>query len=189
MLPQPLVLGYHGCSQALARQVVNRETPLRRSANDYDWLGHGIYFWAADSVRAFGWARKRATELGQPVSDAGVVGAAIDLGNCLQLADARAGEYLREAYADLKQVSDLEDAPLPTNAGSLFSNRKLDCAVFESLHNLRARRHLLPFDTVAAYFIEGGELYPGAAVRALDHVQICVRNPTKILGYFLAHSL
>jgi hypothetical protein len=96
-----------------------------------------------------------------------------------------AAEYLREAYDYLKQVSDLEHAPLPANTGKFFSNRKLDCAVFESLHNLRAKRRLLPFDTVAAYFIEGGELYPGAAIRSLDHVQICVRNPAKILGCFL----
>jgi hypothetical protein len=32
-------------------------------------------------------------------------------------------------------------------------------------------------------------LYPGAAVRALDHVQICVRNPARILGYFLPRDI
>jgi len=56
---------------------------------------------------------------------------------------------------------------------------------FETVHDLRNQRNFPPFDSVAAYFVEGEELYPGAAVQALDHVQICVRNPLQILGYFL----
>ena len=43
----------------------------------------------------------------------------------------------------------------------------------------------IPFDTVVAYFPEGHALYRGAAIRALDHVQICVRNEARIVGYFL----
>lgn len=120
--PKPIVLGYHGCSRALARQVVSGEVPLRQSENDYDWLGHGFYFWAADAARALDWAQQRAEELGQPVSDAAALGAVIDLGNCLQLADARAAQYLREPYEDLKQVSDREATALPRNTGKFFSN-------------------------------------------------------------------
>ncbi len=77
MLPRSIVLGYHLCRRTLARQVVVGKKSLTPSANEYDWLGHGIYF------------------------------------------------------------------------------------------------------------VEGEELYPGGAVSALDHVQICVRNPARILGYFL----
>ena len=65
MFPQPIVLGYHGCSRALARQVVSGEIPLRQSSNEYDWLGHGIYFWAADPARAF-LAPGEQTRLGKP---------------------------------------------------------------------------------------------------------------------------
>lgn len=93
--------------------------------------------------------------------------------------------FLQEACRHLQQTYERQKAPLPRNTGRSFRNRKLDCAVFETVHDFRRQRSLPPFDTVAAYFVEGEELYAGAAVRALDHVQICVRNPRQILGYFL----
>ena len=96
----------------------------------------------------------------------------IDLGHCLQLANRDCLEYLREAYQNLKEFCAQQGVPLPQNTGRFFGNRKLDCAVFEAVHRLRANRSLPPFDTVAAYFVEGEELYPGAAVRALDHAPL-----------------
>mgnify|MGYP001578026556 FL=1 len=183
MLPRPIVLGYHGCQRTLAGQVVAGKKRLKSSAHDYDWLGHGIYFWADAPKRAAEWAGK----LG--ISEVGVVGAVIDLGHCLQLANRDCLEYLREAYQNLKEFCAQQGVPLPQNTGRFFGNRKLDCAVFEAVHRLRANRSLPPFDTVAAYFVEGEELYPGAAVRALDHVQICVRTPARILGYFLPREI
>lgn len=183
MLPRPIVLGYHGCRRTLARQLAAGKKALAPSANDYDWLGHGIYFWADDPKRAKEWAEKAS--IAQPA----VVGAVIDLGHCIHLANRDCLEYLREAYRHLKQTCEQEGLPLPENTGKFFANRKLDCAVFETVHRLRAIQNLTPFDTVAAYFVEGEELYPGAAVRALDHVQICVRNPTRILSYFLPRDI
>lgn len=41
------------------------------------------------------------------------------------------------------------------------------------------------FQTVRAFFVEGEPLYPQAGLRGLDHVQICVRDPQQIIGYFL----
>jgi hypothetical protein len=183
MLPRPIVLGYHGCGRHLAREVVFGRQNLKPSTNDYDWLGHGVYFWAADAKRAIEWAQEGGA------TDPGVVGAAIDLGHCLHLADRNCLEYLREAHAYLTKTCKQRRVPVPQNGGGFFGNRKLDCAVFETVHDLRRLRGLLPFDTVAAYFVEGEELYAGAAVRALDHVQICVRNPERILGCFLPHGV
>jgi hypothetical protein len=167
----------------LARQVVAGKKSLTPSAHDYDWLGHGIYFWADDPKRAKEWAEKSG------IPRPGVVGAVIDLGHCLHLANRNCLEYLREAYRHLKQTCEQQRVPLPQNTGRFFGNRKLDCAVFETVHRLREIQKLPPFGTVAAYFVEGEELYPGAAVRALDHVQICVRNPATILGYFLPRDI
>lgn len=183
MLPRPIVLGYHGCEESLARKVAAGRQDLKPSANAYDWLGHGIYFWAGDANRAREWARQRG------ITKPGVVGAAVDLGHCLHLADRHHLEFVREAYRHLKETCDRAGVALPQNTGRFFGNRKLDCAVFETVHRLRADRRLIPFDTIAAYFVEGEELYPGAAVRALDHVQICVRNPARILGYFLPRGI
>ncbi len=38
------VLAYHGCDAAVAERLLRGE-PFRKSENDYDWLGAGVYFW------------------------------------------------------------------------------------------------------------------------------------------------
>lgn len=45
------------------------------------------------------------------------------------------------------------------------------------------------FDSVRGVFFEGTELYPGAGFREKDHIQICIRNPNCIKGYFLPREL
>ncbi len=45
------------------------------------------------------------------------------------------------------------------------------------------------FDSVRGMFIEGEELYHGAGFRAKDHIEIAVRNPNCIKGYFLPKKL
>jgi hypothetical protein len=47
--------------------------------NEYDWLGNGIYFWEHSPERARRWAG----------ADGIVIGAVIQLGNCLDLTDLR----------------------------------------------------------------------------------------------------
>ncbi len=50
-------IGYHGCEKELARRLILREVEMGKSANPYDWLGHGIYFWENDVKRALEFAR------------------------------------------------------------------------------------------------------------------------------------
>jgi hypothetical protein len=45
-----LVLGFHGCDEQVARKVLTGEELLKSSANNYDWLGHGIYFYEGDEL-------------------------------------------------------------------------------------------------------------------------------------------
>ena len=52
------------------------------------------------------------------------------------------------------------------------------------LHQLREEQQRQPFDTVRGFFNEGQPVYPTAGLRSLDHVQICVRNPARIIGFF-----
>jgi hypothetical protein len=40
------------------------------------------------------------------------------------------------------------------------------------------------YDTVYGVFEEGELVYPGAGFRDRTHVQIAIRNPEMILGYF-----
>lgn len=42
-LTASFVLGYHGCEQEVGEQILCFD-PFRLSANDYDWLGSGVYF-------------------------------------------------------------------------------------------------------------------------------------------------
>jgi hypothetical protein len=112
----------------------------------------------------------------------------IDLGNCLNLIDVEFLEVVRRAYMRLAEILQETGQPLPQNAGRALGARKLDCAVFEALHQFRDEEKLPAFDTVRAFFVEGEPLYPDAGIRRLDHIQVCVRNPKQILGYFLPRS-
>lgn len=62
--------------------------------------------------------------------------------------------------------------------------RNLDCAVFETLHKFRSDNDEQPYDSVRGVFWEGGELYPNAGFREKDHIQLCIRNPNCIKGFF-----
>ncbi|MBK9648990.1 MAG: hypothetical protein IPO67_28230 [Deltaproteobacteria bacterium] len=44
-------------------------------------------------------------------------------------------------------------------------------------------------DTVRGVFVEGDEASPGARIHLKTHVQIAVRNPDCIIGYFKPVSL
>jgi hypothetical protein len=184
---RPIVLGYHGCDRALAQKVVAGKAELRPSKNDYDWLGHGIYFGEDSPRRAMQWAQKerRAPEPRVRIRTPVVLGAVIDLGNCLNLVDAEALELVKAAYQTYQAICQASGKEEARNKGRDFGARFLDCAVLETLHQIREETKALPFDTVRGFFVEGKELYPGAGMRGQDHVQICVRSPKQILGYFL----
>ena len=83
-----LVLGFHGCDAALAEQVVLGKTMLKESDHDYDWLGHGIYFWENNVDRAEQWAKENSKLKNSSIKTPGVLGAYLDLGNCLDLTDS-----------------------------------------------------------------------------------------------------
>ena len=92
-----LVLGFHGCNKDTYDKVIFSGEQLRRSENSYDWLGHGIYFWEHNFVRAQDWAKQRYGE-----ENGRVIGAVIDLGYCLNLTDSFASAYLATGYELLK---------------------------------------------------------------------------------------
>lgn len=165
------MLGYHGCDQDLADRVVAGAVVLTPSRNDYDWLGHGQYFWEDSPQRARQWAEEAAARKGSTVRRPGVLGAVIDLGNCLNLTEAEHLDTVVLAYERLKQLSLRSGLTLPANTGRDLKARRLDCAVFEAVHKSLESDGRPPFDTVRAYFQEGAPLYPTAGIRRLDHVQ------------------
>ncbi len=182
------VLGYHGCARAVAESIFVGEQALRTSRNDYDWLGHGIYFWEHNARRAHQFAiealRREAGGSGGIVEPA-VVGAVIDLGLCLNLLDGDFLPLIGDAHSDLIGLHRTTRQAVPRNEGGPdLLLRRLDCAVVELLHANRRRATLPPFDTVRAAFVEGPAIYPDAGFHWKNHIQVCVRDPACIRGYF-----
>lgn len=180
-----LVIGHHGCDAGLAKQLVLGQTRLRRSENDWDWLGNGVYFWENNYERAMIWAADEATRPGSAVSEPAVVGAVISLGFSLNLTETTALKEVAEAHDYYLKLCESGSLNLTRNRGPSLRARYLDCMVFETLHQLRSFRNLPLYDTVRGFFMEGQPLYEGAGLRMHDHIQICVRNPATIIGYFL----
>jgi hypothetical protein len=184
MVSHSLVVGYHGCDVRVARKVISLTDSLLPSQNPWDWLGHGYYFWEDSLTRAKRWAEVESKRHGSGIKNPAVLGAVIDLGNCLNLADAEALKQVRAAYEEYERACTSGGIERAKNRGPDLRARYLDCAVMESLHQFRQEEGKPAFDTVRGFFIEGRELYDGAGFRELDHIQICVRSLDQIIGFF-----
>lgn len=188
-LATSFVLGYHGCDKSVAEAVVSGNAELNPSQNDYDWLGHGIYFWEADPQRAMEYAAE-IVDRGKIVEPA-IVGAVIDLRECLDLTNRRDLELVHDAHEEYVCEQQLSGLPLPKNKrvkGDPNGDRLLrylDCAVINHLHHVLSIVGSVPkIDTVRGMFNEGGPLYEGAGFESKTHTQIAVRNADCIIGYF-----
>ncbi|MGH9413406.1 MAG: hypothetical protein ACRD0Y_06655, partial [Terriglobales bacterium] len=154
------VLGYHGCS-AKTRNALLGGKAFHASANDYDWLGHGIYFWEANPERGLQWAKQHG--LARPCA----VGAVIEPGECLDLFSAAGIKAVRTAYQELTRASRQAGTPMPCNAGgSDCLRRSLDCAVIEYLFRITDSH----YDTVRGIFREGDPIYPTSGFYAKTHI-------------------
>lgn len=182
-----LTLAFHGCDQSLVTPILNGSTFLKKSTNKYDWLGHGIYFWERSPSRAFEFA-EFLSRTKKRIKHPAVIGAVVDLGYCLDLLDYPRLSFLKDAYNFLVISSEAAGMALPVNKMAADGNdllyRELDCTVIESLHKLRMEKGLPPFDSIRSAFWEGKELYPSAGIREKNHIQICIRNPNCIKGFF-----
>ena len=177
------IVAYHGCDAATGEKVLAGKVRLQPSIQDYDWLGKGIYFWADSPERAWDWAIARKAEAKIEVPF--VVGALVYPGLCLNLTDYGVIEELRVAYGVLK--TSRNGKGMPTNSSpenGVPLSRRLDCAVIETLHRLRSKADLDAYDTVFGVFEEGAMAYPGAGFKEKTHIQLGVRNPDVIVGYF-----
>jgi len=189
MLSHSLVIGYHGCDRKVVKRVVAGKDELKPSQNAWDWLGHGIYFWEDSYGRALRWAKEEAKQRGSKIRSPAVLGAVIDLGNCLNLSDTNALALVKSAHRTYDELCAMSGVTMLKNRGPELKARFLDCVVIETLHHWRRREKKKAFDIVRGFFVEGQELYPGAGFRELDHIQICVRSPKQIVGYFLPRNV
>ena len=186
------VLGFHGCDKAVCEKIISGLDTLRNSTNEYDWLGHGMYFWENDPNRALEYAellKKHPERTTTPITTPYVLGAVIDLGRCLNLIEYKALDVLRGAYDMFAAAQKKAGLPLPAQKPLSEERdvlkRPLDCAVIESLHQYLYDNKKAEYHSVRGVFWEGGDLYTNAGFKTKNHIQICVRNPNCIKGYFL----
>ncbi len=179
------VTAFHSCDKLIGLKVLNGEAELIESNNAWDWLGNGIYFWEENPLRALHYAEESAkgTQFNKkPIKTPFVIGAIIELGNCLNLVESASLAIVEEAYNELSQLMKEAGEPMPVNNGN---NKALDCAVFKYIHQSNRDRGKSAYDTIRCAFQEGGEMYPGSTISKRLHIQVCVMNTAFIKGYFL----
>lgn len=194
-----LILAFHGCDLEVAQKLINSPNKIRKSEKPYDWLGHGMYFWENNLLRAQQWAKEK--ERGGEIKNAAVVGAVITLDNCLDLLDSSSIELLSSYYELLKIELESTGKTLPKNFDIENDphkdklKRELDCAVIEYMHkeieleieknlNETGYSELKKFDSARGFFTEGGPAFPGSETQMKSHSQICIRNMNCIKGFF-----
>jgi len=192
-----LILGFHGCDKSIVPKVVAETQQLKFKENSFDWLGHGAYFWEHSPSRAFEYAdaiSKNSIKSRRTIKAAAVIGAVIDLGHCLDLLDYKNLSEVKDAYEFLLATYKNAGFKLPRNRAPKNSSsdlllRDLDCAVIETVHKTRKDKDFREYDSVRGVFWEGQVLYENAGFREKDHIQICIRNPNCVKGFFIPRVL
>lgn len=188
-----LVLAFHGCDKSTYDNILVRHENMYISMNDYDWLGNGMYFWEQNLERAWQWAESAAKNPKSNINTPAVIGAIIDMGYCLNLLDSRSIELLKKQYEVFRLKLHLSGQEIPTNKNLKNDPnlllRYLDCAVIQDLHAEREEHKLKAFDSVRGLFQEGEQIYPTSGFLEKTHIQICVRNPNCIKGFFAPREI
>lgn len=183
------IIGFHSCDKEVGLKILNGKEQLRPSTNTWDWLGAGIYFWEQNPEKALEYSKKCAAgkqKYNGQIKTPFVIGAIIELGNCLNLVEPQSLRILKEAHKDLEKTYKMAEKILPTNKGA---NRKLDCAVIQSIHETNKRSNIKAYDTVRCPFHDDGELYANSNFSSGLHIEISVINESMIKGYFLPRPI
>lgn len=172
-----VVVGYHGTTEAHAREIMNRAYPIH-NRREVDWLGDGLYFWQDAPHRALWWANRRvAYERGEypergPQSPA-VLQVEVDFTNALDFLDRTPAieRLLRAAHRLLASTS----PSMPANA---VDRHALDCAVINVAVERQAMETGILHHCVRGIFISENPspYYPGSALLKEAHVQFSVRS-------------
>lgn len=184
--PSPgLIIGFHGCDESVRDEIVSGKRSMLPSTNKHDWLGQGFYFWQNNYERALDFATHPPGK--KKYDKPSVLGAILDLQNCLDLLDTKYLRLVQASYHNQEALFKEIGRPMPQNKpGSNTPDlliRELDCSVIENVHtNLNKAK---PFDSARGMFVEGSTLYPGAGFHEKNHIQICIRNPNCIKGFFI----
>lgn len=177
-----IILGYHGCDANIASDLLDG-VPFKKSINEYDWLGTGVYFWEYGPERANQFAVDQVNR--GKVKKPAVVGAIIQLGHCFDLMDTRFTEDLGSAFQVYRKAMKNLGVPIPVNKGKTPDKklRNRDCAVL-NFYLEACEREGKTYQTVRGCFVEGGPAFTGSKIYKQSHIQISVRDLNCILGVF-----
>lgn len=194
-----LVIGFHGCEAAIRDELLLHPANIKFSQQPYDWLGHGLYFWENNFERAMQWALDKKSR--GNISEPAVIGAVLQLGHCCDFLESRYINLLSKYYEVMAEFHYSSGIALPENKDIKNDPNKdrllryLDCTVIEYMHKkldqkLRneypenTRGSIEVFDSARGAFFEGGPAFEGSGIFARTHIQICIRNPDCIKGFF-----
>ena len=183
------ITGFHSCDKEIGLDILNGKYGLKSSINSWDWLGEGAYFWEQNPQRALSYAEECAMgnqKFNGEIKTPFVIGAIIELGNCLNLLEPTSISIIKNAYASMKELFEILGDKMPVNKGP---NRALDCAVIQYVHESNKQSKIAPYDTIRSSFNEGGQVYPTSNFTDKLHIEICVINPEQIKGYFLPRPI
>lgn len=199
-----LMIGFHGCDEAVRNLLVSTPNKIRKSDEAHDWLGNGFYIWENNYHRALRWAQDKLKR-GTLVTPS-VVGVIYQLDYCLDFTDSQFTELLPIYFDLLKEDLLTAGKIIPDNKNIAADRhkdlllRELDCAVIEYMHqkideeiatdiSKQGYSELRHFDTVRGSFSEGGPAFEGAGIQIKNHIQICIRNVNCIKGFFIPREI
>ena len=176
------VIAYHGCDESVARRLLEGE-PFKKSRNNYDWLGEGVYFWEHGYDRALQFAKEQQRR--GKVNAPAVIGAVLQLGRCFDLLDTIFTTEIGNAFELYRSLDGICEHELPVNAGDTPDKllRRRDCLVMNFYLRFLDRQggH---YDSVRCAFVEGEPAFEGSGIYRKTHIQLAIRNLACILGVF-----
>nr|WP_295867370.1 hypothetical protein [uncultured Chitinophaga sp.] len=194
-----LVIGFHGCEAEVRDMLLSNPDEFKMSQKPFDWLGNGFYFWENNYYRALEWARDKQKR--GVIREPAVVGAVLHLGYCCDFMETEYLRLLSNYHRNMMEKYDALGIPLPENRNLPGHEsgdkvlRYLDCAAIEFMHEeiwrsakAEVRKQnparIRNFDSTRGVFTEGAPVFKGAGLFEKTHIQICIRNPNCILGFF-----
>lgn len=195
-----LIIGFHGCERHVRDALLLNPNDYKISKKPFDWLGHGLYFWENNYDRALQWATEKK-ERGK-IQEPAVIGAVLQLGYCCDFLEQRYIRLLAYYFNNMKAKHEQLNIPLPENKDLKYDPhknkilRELDCAAIEFMHAKildqvkkdkaeKGYSKYKIFDSTRGVFIEGGPAFEGAGLFEKSHIQLCIRNPNCIQGFFM----
>lgn len=193
------IIGFHGCGATIASKLINQPDDIKISTENYDWLGHGFYFWENNAARALEWAEEKKAR--GKITTPAIVGAVIQLGQCCDFLDSKFIRMIQHYHLLMLEEYKNADTQLPMNIDLAKDPNKdkllriLDCKTIEFMHSkiktqieddqaTKGYSHFKKFDSTRGVFTEGGPAFEGAGIMEKSHIQICVRNFNCIKGFF-----